>query len=144
MRGGSTSDPAQEPAQERSNEERKFLRQLWVENQGAMDRTLFLASSAGVGFCTTMLFQTTLTVVNHWFVCSLVGALIAFAVSAAAVPLIFKCNARYLERLMNDPNAKTEDRVLGILDKVAFFAFCIAVVCIGAAIIIHLLIFKAV
>ncbi len=115
-----------------------FIRQLWVDTRNELDRSLFLASSAGIGFCMSMLFDKEL-VSNACVMTFLLIGLVAFSSAAATILLVFKYNAAYLHRLLNDPAASNKDPLLGKLDWIAVGMFILAVLSMLAAIIARLL-----
>ena len=117
--------------------EREYYRGLWVENRTAMDRTLFLASSAGAGFATTLLFnQKPPFVLTE--VAALVVALVLFVVSAVTVFFIYHQNAKYLLNRIANPNASEDDKKLNRLDWLARGAIAAAMAAISVAVAAYL------
>lgn len=120
-----------------SESERATLLQAFIDARNEKDRSIFLSAVGGIGFSTTMLFNTELTT-NHSLVVFLAISLVLFAIAAAAILVVFNANATLIQQLLNDPFSDTRSTLVEISDWVAVGSFMLAILSIGAAIIVHL------
>lgn len=117
-----------------SEDQTNILLQAFIDARNEKDRTLFLSSVGGIGFNAAMLFGQH----SGALVILLMISLILFTMAAGAVLLAFHHNANYLSRLINDENTSTSDPCLTWIDRVVSISFVLAVLFVGAAIVVHL------
>jgi len=92
----------------------------WYNTALERDKGLFTLSAGGIGLLTTLL--TTVGPLSVLVIHFYYAALVCFGVSLIAVLLIYDRNKTHIEQVISS-KAEMSDRVLGILDKTALFAF---------------------
>ncbi|MDA8085863.1 MAG: hypothetical protein M0Z75_04110 [Nitrospiraceae bacterium] len=102
----------------------------WIQSRMELDKTLITISSAGIGFLVALLSYK---VIDGWGMFTVfVMALIAFFLTIWTCIGIFKENSAYIGKLIENPDATSEQSRLNKLDKRAQILFSVAMACVLA------------